>query len=144
MDAGQVGTFANNVLNHARKNREQRPSRVMCRHFAMTKQLENSPIGVIVASSASQAANVLKSHINERKITCLIGTTVLLTTTMASAQSSGPGMGFFSGGGGGTFTPEMQKRLNDYVRRACAKGDPVLHDMGSCTTSARRTKRGAR
>jgi hypothetical protein len=56
------------------------------------------------------------------------------------------GLGFFSGGGSGgsTFTPAMRKQLNDYVRRACAKGDPVLHDMGSCATSARRPKRASR
>jgi hypothetical protein len=71
---------------------------------------------------------------------------LFLATGAASAQSSGPGLGFFSGGGSGgsTFTPAMRKQLNDYVRRACAKGDPVLHDMGSCATSARRPKRASR
>ena len=43
--------------------------------------------------------------------------TILLAcglTSPALAQSSGPGMGFFSGGGGGAgqWTPAMQKQLN--------------------------------
>jgi hypothetical protein len=81
----------------------------------------------------------------------LIGTIVLLTATSASAQSSGSGMGFFSGGGSGAEDWCRVYNCKAYlaslparIRERCAKGDPVLHDMGSCVTLARKTKRVSR
>ena len=79
----------------------------------------------------------------------LISVAALLMATSASAQSSGPGMGFFGGGGFGNTSgwcqvyncKAYQASMPARIREGCAKGNPVLHDMGSCATSARKSKR---